>query len=340
MVTIGALLGIAANLENKGITVLDMAGLAQKGGPVWSHIRIAERPDQLYATRISTGEANAIIGCDIIVTVADETLARMQAGVTRAVVNSDFSVTSDFVRTFGAQASTGDLTRYRDPQFPLGSMEQQITEAVGPGNADFVAATQLATALMGDSIATNPFMLGYAYQKGLLPISGESILKAIEVHGVAVQSNKKPSCGAAARLMISRRSSRHCASRRRGPREASAGRRAWTRSSSGGSRISRRTRTPRTRAATPHWSTRPPGGISGPGRLELTEAVARYYYKLLAYKDEYEVARLYTDGDYLKKLNAAFEGDFKLTFHMAPPILAKPDPVTGILASARSARGC
>src|SRR5207249_1211348 len=184
VVTVGVLLGLAANIENKGVTVLDMAGLAQKGGPVWSHIRIAARPEQLYATRIATGEAKAVNGCGIGVAVADETLAKMQAGVTRAAINSDFSVTSDFVRTMAAQAATGDLNRYRDPQFPLTSMERQIAEAVGESNADFFAATRLATALMGDSIATNPFMLGYAYQKGLLPVSGASILKAIEQHGV------------------------------------------------------------------------------------------------------------------------------------------------------------
>ena len=229
-----------------------MAGLAQKGGPVWSHIRIAERPDQLYATRISTGEANAIIGCDIIVTVADETLAKMQAGVTRAVVNSDFSVTSDFVRTFGAQASTGDLTRYRDPQFPLGSMEQQITEAVGSGNADFVAATQLATALMGNSIATNPFMLGYAYQKGLLPISGETLLKAIECTASQSNPTRKPSCGAAAPLMIWLRSRRRLRQLATWSARRISCQRAWTRSLLVGSRISQRTKMPPMRVGTAH----------------------------------------------------------------------------------------
>ena len=174
----------------------------------------------------------------------------MQAGVTRAVVNSDFSVTSDFVRTFGAQASTGDLTRYRDPQFPLGSMEQQITEAVGPGNADFVAATRLATALMGDSIATNPFMLGYAYQKGLLPISGETLLKAIEVHGVAVQSNKKA-------FLWGRRAAHDLAAVEKAiapagdvVRKTHSCQRAWTRSLLVVSRISQRTKMPPMRVGT------------------------------------------------------------------------------------------
>src|SRR4051794_27245118 len=332
VVTIGVLLGLAANIENKGITVLDMAGMAQKGGPVWSHIRIAERPEQLYATRIATGEANAVIGCDIVVAVADETLAKMQAGVTRAVINSDFSVTSDFVRTMGAQGATGDLDRYPDPEFPLEPMQQQIREAVGLGNADFFAATRLATALMGDSIATNPFMLGYAYQKGLLPVSGESILMAIEKHGVAVKSNT-------AAFLWGRRAAHDLAAVERA---AAPGGGAipgsYRLSQSLDEAIERRIEdlTAYQNAAYAHRYTtlvarvRQAEAAKIPGRSELTEAVARYYYKLLAYKDEYEVARLYTDGDYLKKLNAAFEGDFTLTFHMSPPLLAKPDPVTGV----------
>jgi indolepyruvate ferredoxin oxidoreductase len=330
VVTIGVLLGLAANLENKGVSVLDMAGLAQKGGPVWSHIRIAASPDQIYATRIATGEANAVIGCDIVVAVADESLARMQTGVTRAVINSDFSVTSDFVRTFGAQAITGDLSRYRDPQFPLESMEQQIFDTVGEGNADFLAATRLATALMGDSIATNPFMLGYAYQKGLIPLSGESLLKAIELHGVAVDANKKAffwgrraahdlravETTAAPQEGISetRRLSENL--------EEMLNRRAKDLTAYQNAVYARRytALVERVRAAESQK-------ISG--STKLAEAVARYYYKLLAYKDEYEVARLYTDGEYLKRLNAMFEGDFKLTFHLAPPLWTRPDPATG-----------
>ena len=191
VVTIGALLGMAAHIEGKGVSVLDMAGLAQKFGAVWSHIRIAERPEQLYAARIAAGEANTVLGCDLVVTVSDETLAKMQVGVTSAVVNSDQAITSDFVRTFAAQAATGDLTRYRDPQFPLGAMERHIVEAVGEGKAEFLDASRLATALMGDSIATNLFMLGYAYQKGLIPVSGDTIVAAIELNGTAVEMNKK-----------------------------------------------------------------------------------------------------------------------------------------------------
>ena len=184
-------MGTAATLEGKGVTVLDMAGLAQKGGPVWSHIRIATAQDKLFAAHIADGEANLVLGCDIVVAVADETLARTHAGMTHAVVNSDFSVTSDFVRTFAAQANSGDVTHVPDPQFPEGAMEAEIAAAVGAGNFHSVAATRIATALMGDAIATNLFTsrlrLG---RKDFKLLTEASILKAIEINRAAVEMNK------------------------------------------------------------------------------------------------------------------------------------------------------
>src|SRR6185503_14271968 len=153
VVTIGALLGMAAHLEGKGAAVLDMAGLAQKGGSVYSHIRIAERPDQIHAVRIAAGDARLVLGCDMIVAASDEAIAKMQAGTTRAVINADV-------------APTGGFTKDPDLQVPTSEMADTIREAVGPSAADFVDASVLATALMGDSIATNLFMMGYAWQKG------------------------------------------------------------------------------------------------------------------------------------------------------------------------------
>jgi indolepyruvate ferredoxin oxidoreductase len=325
VVTIGVLLGLAANLENKGISVLDMAGLAQKGGPVWSHIRIGTSPEVLHATRLDAGEANAVIGCDIVVAVADDSLAKMQAGVTRAVINSDFSVTSDFVRTFGAQAKSGDIERYRDPKSPLAAMEEQIAEAVGSGNADFLAATRLATALLGDSIATNPFMLGYAHQKGLLPLAGDSLMKAIELHGVAVEANKKA-------FLWGRRAAHDLRAVEKLSTEASgAVQSGHVVSQTLEDIVARRSKdllayqdaayakrytdlVERVRSAEQRIAA---------GNSDLAVAVARCYYKLLAYKDEYEVARLYTDPAYLQSLNETFEGDFTLTFHFAPPLVSK-----------------
>ncbi|MCC6193063.1 MAG: indolepyruvate ferredoxin oxidoreductase family protein, partial [Burkholderiales bacterium] len=176
VVTIGALLGMAAHLESKGCSVLDMTGLAQKNGAVVSHVRIGDTPEKLFATRIAAGEAKLVLACDLLTSVGTEALAKMQKGVTRALVNTALVMPAQF-------------TREPDLAFPRGSMEQEIKDAVGAGDAEFLDATRLATALMGDSIATNLFMVGYAYQRGLIPVSEAAILKAIELNGAAVESN-------------------------------------------------------------------------------------------------------------------------------------------------------
>ncbi|WP_068636942.1 indolepyruvate ferredoxin oxidoreductase family protein [Thauera butanivorans] len=332
VVTIGALLGMAAHLEGKGVSVLDMAGLAQKGGAVWSHVRIADRPDQLHAARVAAGEADAVIGCDLVVAASDESLAKMQHGLTRAVINRDQTMTSDFVRGFAAQSRSGDVGANPDPQFPAHSMEAQIVDAVGAGRAEFLDATNIATALLGDSIATNLFMLGYAWQKGLVPLSGEAILRAIEINGAAVEANKaafqwgrraavdpkavadaaKPQHGRPEHHRLSTSVDEVIARRKAHLADyqdaAYAGRYA---------KLVARVQTAEARVA--------------PGITLLTEAVARGYHKLLAYKDEYEVARLYTDSDFLERVEEQFEGDYKLVFHLAPPTLADKDPQTGEL---------
>ena len=336
VVTIGALLGAAATLEGRGVTTLDMAGLAQKGGPVWSHVRIAGSQDDLHASRIAAGEANLVLGCDIVVAVAEESLAKMQAGTTRAVVNSDFSMTSDFVRTFAAQSrqgnADGDAEPIRDPQFPIGEMEQQIAGAVGPGRADFVPGTRLATSLLGDSIATNLFMVGYAYQKGLLPVSGASILKAIEMNGAAVAMNtsafrwgRKAALDLGAVDALATPAQPAASSRTLSATlDEIVSRRIAELTAHGGAKAARRyaDRIAQVRAIE---------AARTPGRTALAEAAARNLYKLMAYKDEYEVARLYVDTGFADRVAAMFEGDYKLVFNMAPPLLARRDPVSGEL---------
>ncbi|HEX7968402.1 MAG TPA: indolepyruvate ferredoxin oxidoreductase family protein, partial [Stellaceae bacterium] len=178
VVTIGALLGMAAHLEGKGCSVLDMTGLAQKGGAVLSHIRIARVPEDIHAVRITTGSAHLLLGCDIVVAAAPDGLGRLRDGASRAVINHHETI-------------TGAFTRDPDIAFPQSELSQQIAAAVGAGNADFIDATRLATALLGDAIATNLFLLGYAYQKGLIPLSGEAIERAIEMNGVAVEFNRR-----------------------------------------------------------------------------------------------------------------------------------------------------
>ena len=178
VVTIGQLLGMAAHLEGKGVSVLDMAGLAQKGGAVFSHVQIAPRQQDLFATRIAMGDADVLLGCDLVVTSSNEALSKVHTNRTRALVNTSESPTADFVRN-------------PNWQFGSPSLAQQVREAVGDSECAFVDANALATALMGDAIYTNPFMLGYAWQKGWLPLAYETMVRAIEINGVAVDNNRK-----------------------------------------------------------------------------------------------------------------------------------------------------
>lgn len=176
--TVGAMLGYAANLEGKGCSVLDQAGLAQKFGPVVSHIRIAARQEDLFAVRIAAGEAHLLLGCDLLVASGPDAIAKLSGDKSHAVVNSQ-------------QTPTAEFTRNPDAEFPAEAMMQTIREAVGAEKTYFIAATELATQLMGDSIASNLFMLGYAFQMGLIPLTSAAIEKAIELNGVAVNLNQQ-----------------------------------------------------------------------------------------------------------------------------------------------------
>ena len=312
VVTIGALVGMAAHLDGKGVTTLDMTGLAQKGGAVFSHLRICDRPQDIHAVRIAAGEARCVIGGDLVVSASAEAVSRMRAGLTRAVVNC-------------AETPTADFTHDPDWQFPVVAMQRSIAEATGTDGVDFVDATELATALMGDAIATNLFLLGYAWQKGLVPVSLEALERAIELNAVAVDMNRNafawgrraahdlatvqrfaapaPSQAAAARTLdeiIQRRSDFLVGYQNR--RYARCYRRLVQ----------------QVRAAE-----------AALGSTRLAEAVARCYFKLMAYKDEYEVARLYADPAFMKTINSTFEGDFEVNFHLAPPLTAKRDPLSG-----------
>jgi indolepyruvate ferredoxin oxidoreductase len=330
VVTIGAILAMAAHLEGKGVTALDMAGLAQKGGSVWSHVRIAADPGRLWAPRIAAGEADAVIGCDIVVTVSDESLVKMQQGRTRAVVNSDASVTSEFVRTVAEQARTGDLQRFRDPAFPTRAMEDQIVDAVGGDAVWFLNASELATKLLGDAIAINMFMLGCAWQRGLVPLGAEAIERAIELNGAGVELNRaafqwgRRAAGDLAALeAITSPHIKQPDSRRLSVDLAET--------------IERRVRflTAYQDAAYAERyrelveQVRRTEAERVPGADALAAAVARNYHKLLAYKDEYEVARLFVDSGFLERIKEMFEGDWKLRFHLSPPLTAAPDPLTG-----------
>ncbi|HTS86465.1 MAG TPA: DUF6537 domain-containing protein, partial [Usitatibacter sp.] len=316
VVTIGALLGMAAHIEGKGAAVLDMTGLAQKGGSVYSHIRLASRPEEIHAVRIAAGEARVVIGCDMIVAASDEAIAKMQSGTTRAVINSDV-------------APTGGFTKNPDLQVPSDDMAAAIRDACG-GAADFVDASELATALMGDSIATNLFMVGYAWQKGLIPVGEAAIVQAIELNGAAVESNKKAfewgrraavdlqSVERAATPPEARPASQHMS---QSLEEMVARRRAFLTEYQDAAYAER--------YADFVARVREAEAEKAQGSTQLTSMVARYLFKLMAYKDEYEVARLYTDGEFLKRIGNQFEGDYRVVMHLAPPLWAKNDPATG-----------
>lgn len=309
--TVGALLGMAAHIEGKGCTVLDQAGLAQKFGPVITHIRIAARQSDIYAVRIAAGETDLLLGCDLVVASSEESLAKLNDKIAHAVINSHESATAEF-------------TRNPDAQVPGAAMREAISEAVGEGKTRFVDATRLATRLLGDSIATNLFMLGFAYQRGLVPVSAEAIDKAIELNGVAVQLNQQAflwgrraahDMAAVEKLAAPKVvEAPHC----RTLDEIVADRMQRLSLYQNGAYAERyRVLVERVRQAD-----------SDAGQA-LSKAVARYYFKLLAYKDEYEVARLYSEATFRKRLEEQFEGDYQLQFHLAPSWLSKPDAVTG-----------
>ncbi len=316
VITIGQILGMAAHLEGKGVTVLDQTGLAQKNGAVVSYVRIAQRPEQLHAPRITAGGAEAVIGCDLVVSASGEALSKMHAGHTRAAVNS-------------ACAPTAEFTHKPDWQFPQGAMERAIVEGVGAGNATFVDASRVATALMGDAIATNMFMLGFAWQKGLVPVSEDAILRAVELNGVAVEANRKSFLWGRYAAHDPAAVEKHAAPSAVIPLE---GRLARTLDESIARRVEFLTEYQDAKYAARYRALvdRVRAAETGQGLgTKLADAVVRYYFKLMAYKDEYEVARLYTRPEFLQRVNAMFDGDFKLKFHLAPPRLNKPDPVTG-----------
>jgi indolepyruvate ferredoxin oxidoreductase len=318
VVTIGQLLGMAAHLEGKGAAVLEMTGLAQKGGAVMSHLRIAPRPEDIQTTRIAPGGADLLLGCDLVVAGGKEALITLAPGRAHAVVNAH-------------ETMTGDFTRQADFSLPAEALKRAIVKVAGE-RATMVEGTRLATALLGDAIATNLFMVGVAYQNGLLPVSAAAIERAIELNRVAVDLNTRA-------FRWGRRAVQDPQAVEARAVPASGALEHRTRSTSLDEVIERRIeyltayqdaayagryrnlvdRVRRTEAKRVR------------GRADLAEAVGRYYFKLLAYKDEYEVARLHTDGAFLDQLRRQFEGRPKLKVHLAPPLLAARDPYTGHL---------
>ena len=319
IVTIGAIVGMAAHLEGKGVGIIDMAGLAQKGGAVSSHIRIANTPEDIHAIRVAAGGADLVLGGDIVVVGAKKVLGAMKAGSTRVIVS-----TAEFL--------PGDFTRNADFSLPTERLKRAIIGHAGRERSHFVDAGRLATALLGNSIGANMFMLGYAYQLGALPLSAEAIERAIEMNGEAVSMNisafrygrRAAVDPKAIEALIEPRPQEQNNSLKLSQSFAeTVDRRAEFLTAYQNAGYARRYR---------NWveKVRTVEAAKAPGHCGLAEAVARYLFKLMAYKDEYEVARLYSETSFLDRVKSTFAGDeLRLEFHLAPPLLARRNPETG-----------
>ena len=324
VVTVGAIMGMAAHLEGKGLGLIDMAGLAQKGGAVTSHLRLAHSQDDITSIRVTAGQADLVLGCDLVVTGSKKVLGAVKQGRTGLVVNT-------------AEVMPGDFARNADFSLPAERLKRAIVEAgggkaeAGPG-VSFVDATATALALVGNAIGANMFMLGFAWQTGRVPLTREAIRRAIELNGEAVKLNLDafewgrraavhPEDVAA--LVTSGDTSSESQSLAATLDETIARRIAFLTDYQDAAYAGRyRSLVERARAAEAR---------AVPGSEALTDAVARYGFKLMAYKDEYEIARLYTSGHFAKQVAATFEpGALRYEFHLAPPLLSRPDPETGI----------
>ncbi|WP_313315584.1 indolepyruvate ferredoxin oxidoreductase family protein [Pulveribacter sp.] len=308
VITIGSLLGMAAHLEGKGVITQDAAGLAQKGGATWSHVQIANRPEAIYTTKVDTAKADLIIGCDPIVAANKVTLASMQPGRTFVALNTSGTPAAAFVHN-------------PDWQFPAGSCEAAIGQTVGQALLGVIDAERAATQLLGDSIYTNPLMLGYAWQKGRIPLSHAALMRAMELNGVQVANNQ-------AAFEWGRRLAHEPQQvqallattqviefvKKPGLAEMLAKRVEFlTGYQNAAYAAEYRAFVEKVQAAE---------GRASQGSTRLTEAVARYLFKLMAYKDEYEVARLHTDPAFTARIEGMFEGDYKIVHHLAPPSFA------------------
>ncbi|MGI9465035.1 MAG: DUF6537 domain-containing protein, partial [Aestuariivirgaceae bacterium] len=314
VVTVGQLLGMAAHLEGKGAGIIDMAGLSQKNGAVVTHLKLAASPADIASIRIEAGGADLILGCDLVTSASERILSRASRDRTHAVINAHEQMPAQF-------------TRDADFDLPSQKMSLQIEARVKPDGADFINATRIATALLGDSIAANLFTLGFAYQHGLIPVSADAIEKAIGINGVAVKMNQQA-------FLWGRRAAHDLpAVETVLGKAASQEPRTETLDRIIEDRIAFLTDYQDADYAEQYRRFVDEVRIAevdvASDSTRLSRAVARYLFKLMAYKDEYEVARLYTGKPFTDQLNRTFKGDYTLKFHLAPPLLAKRDPATG-----------
>ena len=312
VITVSAILAQAALLDGLALVTLDQTGLAQKNGSVVSHIRLAKDPAQINAVRVGPGESDLVLGFDIVVAAQKNSLASFAKNKTRAVIDDHFAPTASFVR---------DTTI----DFRQEATLKSLRRAAGDEAVETIAATDMATALLGDAIAANMFLLGHAWQRGLVPISLTAIDKAIELNGTGIAMNRA-AFGWGRRAAVDP--------------EAVAREAGLTKSEPKAETLEEMV-SKRVTFLTDYQNVAYAARYKGlvdiakaaetklRGMTGFAEAVAKSAFKLMAYKDEYEVARLHRDGTFEKKLAEQFEGDFKIKHHLAPPMIARIDQRTG-----------
>ncbi|MDK6077444.1 indolepyruvate ferredoxin oxidoreductase family protein [Massilia varians] len=321
VVTVGALITMAAHLEGKGASTLDFMGFAQKGGAVMSHVRLAPSPRLLHQVRIDLQQADALLACDLVVAAMPDALAVMRRGHTRVVANENETPTAEFTRDPDADIRKDELLA-------------RIQDAGGPTLR--LNAQQVASSVLGDPIGANILMMGAAWQLGLVPVGLAALNRAIELNGVAVEMNKKA-------FMLGRlvAADEQAAARLAQPakvvqftppaslEELVLLRADWL------TQYQDAAYARQYRAAVARVEAREVE-IEGPAsKRAVAKAVARSLFKVMAYKDEYEVARLHTQTGFLEGLKEQFEGDFRVEYHLAPPLLARKKPGTDVPAKMR-----
>jgi indolepyruvate ferredoxin oxidoreductase len=311
VLTITALVAMAAHIEGKGCATMNQTGLAQKFGAVVSHVRVGRQQSDILAVRIPAGEADLLLGCDLVVTTTYEAMGKVAHGRTHAVVND-------------AEVPTASFVTDPDARFPTATMKARVLEEVGDSDCHFLDSSYIAGQLLGDTIASNLFLLGVAWQRGLVPVSAQALERAIELNAVAVDFNKR------AFLLGRRYAHRPEQVLALLPERATvptlttaaliddrAARLSEYQDDAYAQRFRERIASVRSADPQPEQDD------------SLTATVAQSLFKLMAYKDEYEVARLYSRPEFLQNLEANFDGDYELRLNLAPPLFSKRDPHTG-----------
>jgi indolepyruvate ferredoxin oxidoreductase len=344
VVTVGALITMAAHLEGKGASTLDFMGFAQKGGAVMSHVRVALSPQALHQVRIDLGQADAVLACDLVVAAMPDSLAVMRHGHTRIIANE-------------REIPTAEFTRDPDASIDKAGLLEKLARAANAANVHQLDAQDIAARFLGDPIGGNILLLGYAWQMGLVPVGLPALLRAIELNGVAVDMNKRA-------FMLGRLAAADAAALRRlaQPQQQVI---QFAAPKSLAEMVALRVAL-LTSYQDAGYARRYAEAVAAIERVELamegsssskqlSKAVARNLYKVMAYKDEYEVARLHADPAFRAQIAAQFDGNYRLAFHLAPPLLARRKhgaaapskvmlgswmlPVFGLLARFKGLRG-